>query len=123
VERRLGIEPQQSRQYVIALLHLTKLFDLYNAKSAVNPYASLSLQIDKKNLLTGSDRPNFTPQDVMRFVDNQNFGKHREPEYHEPPKKKIQSDAELRLMEDIKRLERAVDEMRQREQLQARDLR
>lgn len=54
IERRLGIEPQQSRQYVVALLHLTKLWDSYNAKSTVNPYASLSLQIDKRNLLAAN---------------------------------------------------------------------
>lgn len=42
----------------------------------------------------------------MRFTDNQNFGKHREPEYREPPKKKIPTEMELRLMEDVKRLER-----------------
>ena len=100
----MGIEPQQSRQFIIALLHLSKLFDQYNTKSTMNPYASLSIQIDKKGLLTGNDRPNFTPQDIMRFVDNQNFGKQREPEYKEPPRKKIQTEAEVRLTEDLRRL-------------------
>lgn len=62
IERRLGVEPQQSRQFIVAILHLIKLWDQYNSKSTVNPYVSLCLQIDKKNMLTGNDRPMFSPQ-------------------------------------------------------------
>ena len=92
VERRLGVDHLQSRQYVFNTLQLIKQWDRYHAKSSLNPFASISEKIDKRGLLNGVNKPLFQPNDINRYMENVNIGKHREPEYIIPPVKPATND-------------------------------
>ena len=76
VERRLGVDPKQSAEYVLTILQLIKQWEKYNSNTH-NPFTASSTKIDKKNLLTGSFKSLFQPSDSSKYKENSAIGRHR----------------------------------------------